>query len=98
MVQVHVRNMTSKKQKVALRAAIGSQRVRLPTVTLGPNEVREVATKVGIRHPRLWEPGSPNLYPVSAAAVVGGHEAAGWSAHIGIRSIRVNRTGRVLLN
>lgn len=98
LVQVHVRNMTSKRQRVALRANVGSARVRLPTATLAPHEVREVATKVGIRNPRLWEPGSPYLYPVSAAAIVGRHASAGWSAHVGIRSIRVNRTGRVLLN
>jgi beta-glucuronidase len=98
LLQATLRNMTSKKQKVTVRANVGSVRTRLPSVVLGPHEVREVATKVGIRNPRLWEPGSPSLYNVSAAAVVGGREAAGWSAQIGIRSIRVNNSGRVLLN
>jgi beta-glucuronidase len=93
-----VRNMTSKRQRVAVRASVGAKPVRLPSVVLGPHSVREVATKVGIRNPRLWEPGSPNLYPVSATAFAGGRAGAGWSAELGIRSIRVNKSGRVLLN
>jgi beta-glucuronidase len=98
MVRATLRNMTSKKQTVTVRATVGSQRARFPRVVLAPHAIREVATKVGIRNPRLWEPGSPNLYPVSAAALVGHSEGAGWVAQIGIRSIRVSRTGRVLLN
>ena len=98
LVQATVRNMTSKRQKVLVRASVGSQRARLPSVVLPPHGARVIATKVGIRHPRLWEPGSPSLYQVTAAALVGGREAAGWSAQIGIRSIRVNKSGRVLLN
>jgi beta-glucuronidase len=98
MVRATLRNMTSKKQTVTVRATVGSQRARFPKVVLAPHATREVATKVGIRSPRLWEPGSPNLYPVSAAALVGHREAAAWVAQIGIRSIRVSSTGRVLLN
>jgi beta-glucuronidase len=98
LVRATLRNLTAKKQRVAVRATVGSQRARLPSVVLPPHAVREVATKVGIRNPRLWEPGAPELYQVSAAALVGKREAAGWSAHIGIRSIRVNSSGRVLVN
>src|SRR5262249_13457403 len=46
----------------------------------------------------LWEPGNPNLYQVTAEAYDGKHAAAGWSAQIGIRSIKVDKRGRVLLN
>jgi beta-glucuronidase len=98
LVQATLRNMTSRKQTVTVRASVGSQRARFPRVVLAPHATRQIATKVGIRNPRLWEPGSPNLYQVGAVALVGGREAAGWSAQIGIRSIRVSRTGRVLLN
>jgi beta-glucuronidase len=98
LLRATLRNLTSKRQKVSVRARVGSLRARLPTVVLPPHGVSEVATKVGIRHPRLWEPGAPNLYQVSAAALVGGRQAAGWSDQIGVRSIRVSRNGRVLLN
>jgi beta-glucuronidase len=98
LLQATLRNLTGARQKVTVHAAVGSVRGRFSSITLGPHATGTVATKVGIRGPRLWEPGAPNLYQVSAAAYTGGHAAAGWSAHIGIRSIRVNRSGRVLLN
>src|SRR3954465_1488891 len=90
------RNLTSKTQKATVRGAVGSARGRFASVTLPPHAVRQVATKVGIRSPRLWEPGSANLYQVSAVASVGHREGSGWSAQIGVRSIRVNKSGRVL--
>src|SRR3954447_23076496 len=98
LLRATVRNMTSRREKVTVRAGVGSLRAHFPSVTLGPHATQELATKVGIRRPRLWEPASPNLYQVSAEAFAGGHAAAGWAAQVGIRSIRVNRHGRVLLN
>jgi beta-glucuronidase len=98
LLRATLRNLTSRRQRVTVRAGVGSARGRFPSIVLPPHGVGEVATKVGIRKPRLWEPGSPQLYPVTAAALVGGREAAGWSAQIGIRSIRVTGSGRVLLN
>jgi beta-glucuronidase len=98
LVRATLRNLTSRPQKVSTSAMVGTVPARLPKVTLPPFATREVATKVGIRHPRLWEPGAAQLYQVSAVAKVGGHEAAGWRAAIGIRSIRVNSKGRVLIN
>jgi beta-glucuronidase len=98
VLRATLRNLTSKKQKVAMRASVGSLHAHFPSVVLAPHETRDVSAKVGIRNPRLWEPGSPNLYSVTAAAMVGKREGAGWLAQIGIRSIRVNKQGRVLLN
>jgi beta-glucuronidase len=98
LVQATVRNMTSKTQKASVRANVGSAHLRLQTLTLPPHGVRQVATKVGIRNPRLWEPGSPELYDVGATAYAGKRAGSSWSAQIGIRSIRVNGSGRVLLN
>jgi beta-glucuronidase len=98
LVQATLRNMTGHKQVVRVNASVGSQPARMPKVTLAPLSTREVSGNVHISHPSLWEPGAPQLYPVTAAALVGGHEAAGWSAGIGIRSIKVNKAGRVLIN
>jgi beta-glucuronidase len=98
LVRATLRNMTSKKQKVTVRASVGSLKAHFSSITLAPHAVGIVATKVGIRHPRLWEPGAPNLYQVTASAYDGGRATAGWSTQIGIRSIRVTKTGRVLLN
>jgi beta-glucuronidase len=98
LLRATLRNLTSKKQKVAMRASVGSLKARFSGIVLPPHAIRDVATKVGIRNPRLWEPGAPQLYQVTAAALVDKHEASGWSTQIGIRSIRVNKSGRVLVN
>src|SRR3954454_7721785 len=82
LLRATVRNMTSRRQKVTVRAGVGSQGAHSPSVTLGPHATQQVATKVGIRRPRLWEPASPNLYQVSAEAFAGGHAAAGWAAQV----------------
>jgi beta-glucuronidase len=98
LLRATLRNMTSTPQRVTVRASVGSTQARLPSVALPPHGIRDVATKVRIAHPRLWAPRAPQLYNVSAEAFAGGRAAAGWSAQIGIRSIRVSRTGRVLIN
>ncbi|MFL5893737.1 MAG: glycoside hydrolase family 2 protein [Thermoleophilaceae bacterium] len=98
LVRATLRNMTGRKEAVRVNASVGSAHPRFPKVTLPPRATREVAAKVRIGHPRLWWPGAPQLYQVSAVASAGGREGAGWRAGIGIRSIRVNRTGRVLIN
>ena len=98
LLRATLRNLSSKPQRVTVGANVGSVQARFRSTVLAPHGSGEVATKVRISHPRLWEPASPQLYSVSATAVVGGRAAAGWSAQIGIRSIRVSRTGRVLLN
>jgi beta-glucuronidase len=98
LLRATLSNLTSHKQVVRMTAAVGSQPARFPKITLAPHETRDLATKVGIAHPRLWEPGAPQLYQVTAAALIGHREAAGWSTQIGIRSIRVSRQGRLLIN
>ena len=98
LVRARLRNMSSRTQRVRLNASVGSARARFPRVTLPPRATRQVATKVRIRNPRLWEPRNPELYNVSAAALVGGRQSAGWSGQIGVRSIRVNRSGRLMVN
>lgn len=98
LVTATLRNMTRQKQSVRTVAAVGAQRVRLPRVTLPPHGTREVHGSVLIRRPRLWAPGAPQLYHVTAAALVGNRQAAGWTTSIGIRSIKVTRSGRLLIN
>jgi beta-glucuronidase len=98
LVRATLRNVTTKKIAVQTRASVGGRTVRLPKVTLGPRAIRSIESKVGIRNPRLWEPGKPELYAVSASATAGRRSTAGWRARIGVRSFRVSATGRVLIN
>jgi beta-glucuronidase len=98
LVQATLHNLTGARQVARVRANVGSASVRFPNVTLAPHAYRSVATKVGIAHPRLWWPGDGQLYHVSAAAFVRRRAAAGWIDDVGVRSIRVSRQGRLLIN
>ncbi|MBX5469975.1 MAG: beta galactosidase jelly roll domain-containing protein [Thermoleophilaceae bacterium] len=80
-----------RRAQVRLRASVGGRNVRFPAVTLPARGTRRVSARIGISHPRLWEPGHPRLYKVRAAAYVGGRLGSSYSAHIGIRSIEVRR-------
>jgi beta-glucuronidase len=92
-------NYTRRPQAVRLVASVGGRAAKFPRVVLPPRGVRVVATKLTVRNPRLWEPGSPELYAIGAAVRLGKRaRVSPYSTHIGIRSIRVNGSGRVLLN
>jgi hypothetical protein len=58
---------------------------------LGPGETRRVTTRVVVRRPALWAPGSPSLYALHLA--VPGEGA--WDDRVGLRE--VTRRGRELV-
>ena len=64
-----------------------------PKVRVGGGETRRVTTRVVIKDPALWAPGSPSLYALHLA--VPGESA--WDARVGLREIRRDG-GVVLLN
>jgi beta-glucuronidase len=51
-----------------------------------------------IENPKLWTPGNPNLYRLRLALSDDGEEVQSYSLHTGIRSIKVDDQGRMLLN
>src|SRR5205807_2850265 len=56
-------------------------------------------TRLGIRHPHLWEPGHPSLYRLHLLLVdQRGRTVQRYDAHAGVRSVKVNRRGRIELN
>ena len=48
--------------------------------------------------PRLWAPGTPNLYGVRFEAHVSDRQVAGWRLRTGIRKIDISADGHLLLN
>lgn len=98
-----VRNLTSATQRVHVTGRFGSAPLDLGTQGVGPGQTVAFTTQLVVHRPRLWSPYHPNLYRVRfvASAAQGGGSptfAAGWSLHTGIRSIEVDRRGRLLLN
>jgi len=98
VLRATLHNHTGGKRDVTVRASVEGRDVRLPKVTVPGNSTREVAKVVTIRKPRLWQPGNPQLYTVRASAVSGGKALSTYRTEVGLRSVRVNKRGQMLLN
>src|SRR3954462_3815653 len=93
-----VRNVSSRRQRVRVRANFGGLGVRMGTVTIGPGGRRTLSRRIRISGPHIWTPTTPFLYPVTFAAALGRATAARYVVHTGLRSVRVRADGRLLLN
>jgi beta-glucuronidase len=91
-------NLSADAQRATLTATFGSQRTTLGTTVLSAGGTSTLSGRLVVRNPRLWEPGSPTLYPVTVTAKIGKRTVQTWSLKTGIRSIRVNSNGVTLLN
>jgi beta-glucuronidase len=97
-----VRNVSSRRQRVRVRANFGGLGVRMGTVAIGPGRRRTLSKRVPVGGPHLWTPATPYLYPVTFTAFAASHgaprRAARYTVHTGLRSVRVRPDGRLLLN
>ncbi len=98
MLKATLRNHTRGKRDVTVRASVGGRSVRMPKVRVPGRSTREVTKVVTIRKPRLWQPGDPQLYDVRANAITGGRVTSTFRTEVGLRSVRVNGRGQMLLN
>jgi beta-glucuronidase len=96
-VRVTVRNFSDRAQRLRIAGRFGSRNLRLGTKAVGPGRFATYTDRFRLARPRLWEPGSPNLYNVRLTGQVGGSKVAGWFLRSGVRSIKV-RGGHLLLN
>jgi beta-glucuronidase len=96
--KVDAHNVSSSAQRATVTASFGSQRTTLGTTVLSAGGSSTLSGRITVRNPKLWEPGSPTLYPVKVVARVGKRVVQTWSLKTGIRSIRVNANGVTLLN
>lgn len=97
LVSATLHNVNGGKRRAFFRASVGGLALHFKPITIPPHGLRQVQAKITIPNPRLWEPGDPQLYSVRASVQTGGRTGAGYTAHIGIRSIKV-KNGRLLLN
>jgi beta-glucuronidase len=98
LFRARARNLSDRPQRARVTATFGSRRVTLGTATLGPGGARELTGRLTVRHPQLWEPGHPTLYPFAVDATVGGRRVRHWSGRTGVRSLKVTSGGELLLN
>ena len=92
-VNLLLRNPGRRAVRVQPTARVAGRSVALRSVVVPGRRSRQVSGRVALGRMKLWEPGSPRLY--TARATAGG---TGYSTHFGVRSIKVNRRGRMLLN
>jgi len=96
-----VRNVSTERKRVRVRANFGGLGVNMGTVALRPGRRRTLTRRVTVAGPRLWTPATPYLYPVAFTAAAGSRgrltTAARYTVHTGLRSISV-RAGRLMLN
>jgi beta-glucuronidase len=103
-----VRNVTRVAQRVKLAGRFGKAKLAFPIQVVFPGQVATFTARLRVRHPHLWSPASPALYGVRLAAGAlavnakgrraRATPAAAYSLHTGIRSLRVDRAGELLLN
>ena len=98
-IDVRVRNVTRRPQIARVAGWFGDQAVRLGTRRIRAGGSTRLRTRLRIRNPRLWEPGRPRLYRMLLFLIDGrGRVVQRYRARPGIRSLKVNRRGRVVLN
>lgn len=67
-------------------------------LSLSSNETRNIQQSIEIRSPKLWSPGSPNLYSAEVELVVAGRTADVVSTGFGIRKVEVDAERGFRLN
>lgn len=98
LVRGTLRNPGGGTRKARLRVSVGGLVGRSEEVRIRSGTTREVSLRLRIPDPRLWEPGDPELYDVRARVQVGRRTGGTYSTHVGVRSLKVDRNGRMLLN
>ena len=97
-VRAYLRNMTGKPRDVDLVIAADGRRIRLAGKRIPADSPRLLTQTFTIKHPRLWEPGDPELYPLSATVEEGGRERGEYRLRFGVRKLQTARGGVILLN
>ncbi|MDA0185700.1 beta galactosidase jelly roll domain-containing protein [Solirubrobacter phytolaccae] len=96
-MNINLRNVTNRGQRVSITGKFGDRKVNLGTKSLGPKGIAAFSDSIRISNPKLWSPQTPNLYDVSFTVRVDGKKVAGYDLHSGVRSIKVSQ-GRLFLN
>jgi beta-glucuronidase len=93
-----VNNATGRKRRVRVTGHIGGVRAHFRPRVVPKGASRTFQAVATVRRPKLWQPGSPHLYRASAQARAGGGASSEYQVNVGIRQIRVNSHGQMLLN
>ncbi len=97
-VSAVVGNLGDAPANAVVEGRIGSQTLRFATATIAGHDYSLFRSVTRIAKPRLWSTASPNLYRIVLRVRVGRRTLQRYTLHTGIRSLRVEAGGRLLLN
>ncbi len=97
-VEAAIHNLSNHGRRARIVATFGGKRVRFIGHRVPGRGSRRFRGRVRIRNPRLWWPDRPRLYTLRLRLYEGSREVQRYRVHTGIRTLRVNRLGRVELN
>jgi glycosyl hydrolase family 2 len=97
-VRAYLRNMTDKAREVDLILSVDGERIVVKGKRVPADGTRILTKTFTIEHPRLWQPGSPQLYPMKVSAEEDGERRAEYQLRFGVRKLQVARGGVILLN
>ncbi len=100
LVRATLRNYGDRPERIRATVNFGGRRMMLGAATVGPKKFATVSRRITVRNPKLWEPGSPNLYTTRVDVRGRGENAlrVGWMVKTGIRTIKLQPDGTMLLN
>jgi beta-glucuronidase len=97
-VRAYLRNMTSTAREVDLVLSVDGQRIVLSGKRIPADSPRVLTKTFTIDRPRLWQPGRPELYPMTVSAEEDGERRSVYRLRFGVRKLATARGGVILLN
>ncbi|MFA9271202.1 MAG: glycoside hydrolase family 2 protein [Baekduiaceae bacterium] len=100
LVRATLRNYSDSPERVRATVNFGGKPMMLGSAIVGAKKFATFSRRITVRNPKLWEPGSPNLYTTRISVRGRGENAlrVGWLVKTGIRSIKLQPDGTMLLN
>lgn len=97
VTRLKIRNLARRRQTVKVALKLGKKTVATASPRIAGGRSREVRTTFTIRRPRLWQPGRPSLYKLSATASNEGGESR-YGVSFGVKHLARTAAGVALLN
>jgi beta-glucuronidase len=98
-VTATVANLGSQAALATVEGAAARRALSFKPSVIGGGATHAFKAKLKLENPRLWSPGSPNLYKVRlSVSRNGGEVVQRYSVRIGIRNISVSSSGKLLIN
>jgi beta-glucuronidase len=97
-VRAIVGNFDSLPADAEVTGRIGSEQLRFTGANIPGRGFHLFSASARIANPRLWSPESPALYRVALQVRIGGRVVQRYTQYTGIRNLKVDENGRLLLN